>query len=159
MPVPPLDVLVAGSHSCLARLCVSCCRSVLSHPLPLQAGYSPTHAPIYPPPCQQVSFLAAMVGPKIASAAAQRALEVLAEEDAAAAAGVAQQMAAAEAGVDIDMPDAGGAAPKNGDKAAGEGVSLAGWRDGRLAGWKTVGTLDFKQPAVEGSSSSQGQCS
>ena len=72
-----------------------------------------------------------MVGPKIASAAAQRALEVLAEEDAAAAAGVAQQMAAAEAGVDIDMPDAGGAAPKNGDKAAGEGVSLAGWP----AGW------------------------
>ena len=76
-----------------------------------------------------------MVGPKIASAAAQRALEVLAEEDAAAAAGVAQQIAAAEAGVDVDMPDAGSAAPKNGDKAAGEGVSLAGGRAGRRAGW------------------------
>ena len=29
----------------------------------------------------QVAFLAAMVGPKVAAAAAQRALEVLAEED------------------------------------------------------------------------------
>ena len=34
----------------------------------------------------QVAFLAAMVGPKVAAAAAQRALEVLAEEDPAVAA-------------------------------------------------------------------------
>ena len=37
----------------------------------------------------QVAFLAAMVGPKVAAAAAQRALEVLAEEDPAVAAGAA----------------------------------------------------------------------
>ena len=99
-----------------------------------------------------------MVGPKIASAAAQRALEVLAEEDAAAAAGVAQQMAAGEAGVDIDMADAaGGAAPKNGNKPAGEGVSLlAGGLD--TGGGETVGSVDCLQSVCCGGQW-PGQCS
>ncbi|KAL4857267.1 SWI/SNF complex subunit [Chlorella vulgaris] len=50
------------------------------------------------PVLAQVSFLAQMVGPKIASAAAQRALEVLAEEDAEAAAAVAAELAAGNGG-------------------------------------------------------------
>ena len=65
-----------------------------------------------------------MVGPKIASAAAQRALEVLAEEDAAAAAEVAQELAAAQAGGgDAAMPDVG----KNGQQT--DGVSSDRWGD------------------------------
>ena len=44
----------------------------------------------------QVAFLAAMVGPKVAAAAAQRALEVLAEEDPAVAAEAAALDAAAQ---------------------------------------------------------------
>ncbi|PRW57272.1 SWI SNF complex [Chlorella sorokiniana] len=68
------------------------------------------------PVIAQVSFLATMVGPKLAAAAAQRALEVLAEEDAAAAAEVAQELAAAQAGGgDVPMPDAG----KNGQQPDG----------------------------------------
>ena len=63
-----------------------------------------------------------MVGPKIAAAAAQRALEVLAEEDAAAAAEVAQELAAAQAGGgDAAMLDAA----KNGQQP--DGVSRARW--------------------------------
>lgn len=80
---------------------------------------STTLHPQIPP---QVSFLATMVGPKIASAAAQRALEVLAEEDAAAAAEVAQELAAAQAGGgDAAMPDVG----KNGQQT--DGVSSDRW--------------------------------
>ncbi len=44
----------------------------------------------------QVAFLAAMVGPKVAAAAAQRALEVLAAEDPAVAAEAAALDAAAQ---------------------------------------------------------------
>ena len=71
-----------------------------------------------------MSFLAAMVGPKIASAAAQRALEVLAEEDAAAAAAVAAEAEGGGGqggGADAAMPDAG--APKNGENGPADGVS------------------------------------
>ncbi|KAL0051641.1 hypothetical protein WJX82_011053 [Trebouxia sp. C0006] len=48
------------------------------------------------PVLSQVAFLAAMVGPKVAAAAAQRALEVLAEEDPAVAAEAAALDAAAQ---------------------------------------------------------------
>ncbi|EFN54822.1 hypothetical protein CHLNCDRAFT_134832 [Chlorella variabilis] len=63
------------------------------------------------PVLAQVSFLAAMVGPKIASAAAQRALEVLAEEDAAAAAAVAADLALTGDG-GVAVPQAGGGQSK-----------------------------------------------
>jgi hypothetical protein len=75
---------------------------------------------------QQVSFLAQMVGPKIASAAAQRALEVLAEEDAEAAAAVAAELAAGNGGGPADSAGAQQAAvkPANGSNAA-DGVGGA----------------------------------
>ncbi|PSC72177.1 swi snf complex [Micractinium conductrix] len=73
------------------------------------------------PVLAQVSFLAAMVGPKIASAAAQRALEALAEEDAAAAAAVADELAA-QGGGDVLMA----AGEKQGNGAAADKPVSAG---------------------------------
>ncbi|KAL4441240.1 hypothetical protein ABPG77_011477 [Micractinium sp. CCAP 211/92] len=74
------------------------------------------------PVLAQVSFLAAMVGPKIASAAAQRALEVLAEEDEAAAAAVAAEAEAGGGqGEGGDVAMAGAGAPKNGENGPADG--------------------------------------
>lgn len=78
-----------------------------------------------------MSFLAAMVGPKIASAAAQRALEVLAEEDEAAAAAVAAEAEAGGGqGDGGDVAMAGAGAPKNGENGPADGVSAA-WEEYR----------------------------
>lgn len=58
----------------------------------------------------QVAFLAAMVGPKVAAAAAQKALEVLSEEDPA----IAAEAAALDANGQQQQnrqPDSNGAAP------------------------------------------------
>lgn len=75
--------------------------------------------------CVQVSFLANMVGPKIAAAAAQRALEVLAEEDAAAAAAVSAEAA---------QPNGGAEGEANGAQIKQEGGSTNG-SDAVRSGW------------------------
>ena len=58
----------------------------------------------------QVAFLAAMVGPKVAAAAAQRALEVLAEEDPAVAAEAAALQEGAPDAQDRDNKAGGNSA-------------------------------------------------
>lgn len=107
----------AASGRCCRRC--SCLRATFSpHVPPTQHAAAPASLP-------QVSFLAAMVGPKIASAAAQRALEVLAEEDGAAAAAVAAEAEGGgdgqRGGGDVAMGDAAG--PKNGENGPADGVS------------------------------------
>lgn len=59
----------------------------------------------------QVAFLAAMVGPKVAAAAAQRALEVLSEGDPAIAAEAASMEADGQQQQDDQMDQDNSAAP------------------------------------------------
>lgn len=68
------------------------------------------------PILSQVAFLAAMVGPKVAAAAAQRALEVLAEEDPAVAAEAAALQQATEDGQASDDHSVAPGAPVSGSR-------------------------------------------
>jgi hypothetical protein len=89
------------------------------------------HTTVCTLPCLQVSFLANMVGPKIAAAAAQRALEVLAEEDAAAAEAVAAQAAQAHGGAGVEAN--GAPVKQEGGGASGSDAVRAVWK--QLVGW------------------------